>query len=208
LYRFVPREKSKPFIGKLQAMRHANVDRFDLSTQMPTSGTIPVEWVDIPDPDPKSDTVRYQARDLGAARLVRGEGIWFDEGTAYVCSTTGGPAGRGQVFALKIGSNGKRDALRQLVASPAQSALDMPDNITVAPWGDIILAEDGGGEQFIRGLTKTGELYDIARNAKSSGEFAGVCFSPDGSTLFVNMQMDGVTIAICGRSLPNLASRA
>lgn len=208
LYRFVPDNKSTPFVGKLQAMRHAKIDRFDLSTQVPKRGSIPIEWVDIADPDPKYDTVRYQARDQGAARLARGEGIWFSAGTVYICSTSGGKAGLGQVFALDLGKNGQHDALRLLVESPGASTLDMPDNITVAPWGDIILAEDGAGEQYIRGLTRTGKLYDIAKNAKSAGEFAGVCFSPDGSTLFANMQMDGITVAISGGSLPKLGARS
>jgi hypothetical protein len=206
LYRFVPKHKSQPFEGKLQALRHAKLPRFDLSTQMPKQGSVPVDWVDVPDPDPEQDTVRYQARDRGAARLARGEGIWFEDGSVYVCSTTGGAAGLGQVFALDLGKSGTKDTLRLLVESPGESTLDMPDNITVAPWGDIILAEDGAGDQFIRGLTKTGRLYDIARNAKSVGEFAGVCFSPDGSTLFANMQMDGLTVAIFGDGLQKLSA--
>ncbi len=60
------------------------------------------------------------------------------------------------------------------------------------------MAEDGPAEQFIRGITTAGRVYDLARNAKSSGEFAGVCLSPDGDTLFVNMQGDGLTVAING----------
>ena len=68
----------------------------------------------------------------------------------------------------------------------------------MAPWGDLILCEDGGGEQFLVGITPEGKFFKLARNAKSNSEFAGACFSPDGSTLFVNIQHQGLTLAITG----------
>ena len=74
----------------------------------------------------------------------------------------------------------------------------MPDNITLSPSGDLFLAEDGSGEQFVRVLTRDGRLFDVARNAKSRGELAGVCFAPDGKTLFFNLQQDGLTVAVRG----------
>ena len=47
------------------------------------------------------------------------------------------------------------------------------------------------------GVTPAGGLYTVAR-ARIEGEFAGAVFSPDGSTLFVNIQQSGVTLAITG----------
>jgi secreted PhoX family phosphatase len=40
-------------------------------------------------------------------------------------------------------------------------------------------------------------LYTFARSRRR-GEFAGATFSPDGGTLFVNMQNEGLTLAIAG----------
>jgi uncharacterized protein len=75
----------------------------------------------------------------------------------------------------------------------------MPDNITVAPWGGLFMAEDGGsGSNYIRGLDASGAVFDFARNAASASEFAGVCFAPDGRAMFVNIQRDGLTLAITG----------
>ena len=45
-------------------------------------------------------------------------------------------------------------------------------------------------------MTPDGKLYTLAANAYS--EFAGATFSPDGSTLFVNIQSPGITFAITG----------
>jgi secreted PhoX family phosphatase len=39
----------------------------------------------------------------------------------------------------------------------------------------------------LRGISPNGEIFDLARNLHNSIEFAGVCFSPDGRTLFVNL---------------------
>jgi uncharacterized protein len=40
----------------------------------------------------------------------------------------------------------------------------------------------------LRGITPQGAMFDFARNVTDTREFAGVCFSPDGETLFVNLQ--------------------
>jgi secreted PhoX family phosphatase len=50
-----------------------------------------------------------------------------------------------------------------------------------------VICEDGAGAQFLRGLTRSGEIFDFARNIQNTLEFAGACFSPDGQTLFVNL---------------------
>jgi secreted PhoX family phosphatase len=69
------------------------------------------------------------------------------------------------------------------------------------------MAEDGMGAQYVRALSPDGHIYDVARNARSSGEFAGICFSPDARALFVNLQHDGITLAIVG-PFAELAERA
>ncbi len=194
LYRFVPHSPQHPFRGKLQAMRLVGRPRFNTSRGMKLGEKLAVDWVDIPQPNPKQDTVRKQAHKLGAAKIRRGEGLAWHRGTLYLVSTTGGAAGVGQIFSLDP-AEGK---FALLAESPGESALDCPDNITVAPWGDIVVAEDGSGDQLLRGITPEGRVYDIARNAGSRGELAGVCFFPDGSTLFLNLQREGLTLAIRG----------
>ena len=42
---------------------------------------------------------------------------------------------------------------------------DGPDNITVSPWGGVILAEDGEGVQHLLAVTPDGETVLLARNA-------------------------------------------
>lgn len=199
LYRFVPQAKERPFEGRLQALRLIDHPRLDTGSDFDPSRSYRVDWVDIERPDSPEDDVREQAQARGAAIIRRGEGIAYDRGDVYVCATSGGPANAGQIFRLCPATADAPERLELVVASTDPNQLDMPDNLTVAPWGDLVVAEDGGSpHKFIRGITPQGRVYDIARNAHSSGELAGVCFSPDGKTLFFNMQRDGLTVAVTG----------
>ena len=85
--------------------------------------------------------------------------------------------------------------------SPGADVLDSPDNICVTPGGGLILCEDGSGQEFLHGLTQQGEIFKFAMNRVpgfTGSEFAGATFSPDGETLFVNIQVPGITFAIWG----------
>ena len=51
----------------------------------------------------------------------------------------------------------------------------------------------------LRIVTPEGKVTTFARNVDAQhSEWAGVTFSPDGSTLFANLQTNGVTVAITG----------
>jgi secreted PhoX family phosphatase len=128
----------------------------------------------------------------------------------YFVSTQGGaknPAdsapsgfgdGRGQVWAYDIAAS----TLLLVYESPAAATLDLPDNVVASRSGTLILCVDGGGDNFLRGLTPDGTIFDFARNADPNlvgQEFAGATFSPDYKTLFVNIQAEfGYSIAIWG----------
>ena len=70
------------------------------------------------------------------------------------------------------------------------------------------MCEDSTVDNYIRGLTRNGKLWDIALNRLVSqltglprfgDEFAGSTFSRDGHTLFVNIQAGrGMSFAIWG----------
>ena len=75
---------------------------------------------------------------------------------------------------------------------------DGPDNITVSPYGGIILAENGEGIQHLVGVTAEGRAYALARNELNDSEFTGPAFSADGKILFANIQSPGHVFAITG----------
>ena len=197
IYRFIPNiagELSKG--GKLQAL--AVVDQKSLDTRnwekplVIVDNQLPVRWIDMDDVHSPKDDLRQRGYKKGAARFARGEGMWYSDGSIYFACTNGGAKKQGQIW--KLTGN-----VLQLFAEPNDKNLcDKCDNLTVAPWGDLILCEDGGDNQFLIGVTPSGRFFKLGKNSVSNSEFAGACFSPDGSTLFVNIQHQGLTLAIIG----------
>lgn len=195
LYRFVPHDPSSPFEGRLQAMKVRGRRAEDLSP-LRTGARREIEWVDLPDPTPQDDDLRHRARRAGAASLRRGEGIAYADGSFYLTATSGGPIGAGQIFRLEDDADG--GTLEVVAASTDRGVMDMPDNITVAPDGTVFFAEDGGGHDLIRYVDANGRVLPLGRNAASAGEITGICFSPRGDACFVNLQEEGLTLAIRG----------
>ncbi len=87
----------------------------------------------------------------------------------------------------------------ELFAEPKNKALlSNCDNLTVAPWGDLILREDTSTVCRLIGVTPAGRYHVIAADSEPGRELAGACFSPVGTTLFVNVQNPGYSLAITG----------
>ncbi|HEX7118670.1 MAG TPA: alkaline phosphatase PhoX [Longimicrobiales bacterium] len=192
-YRFVP---NSPGVlqdgGRLQALAVRDRPGYFTPTGQRPGVALATTWVDIEDPDPADaatnpSAVFRQGVAGGAAVFHRLEGCWFDGGAVYFHATSGGNAGKGQVWQFRPdGDDGGTLAL--IFESPGGDVLDHPDNITVSPRGGILICEDADGACHLRGLTPEGQIFDFARNRRSQSEFAGACFSPDGRTLFVNVQ--------------------
>ena len=170
-----------------------------------------VEWIDLADVESPDGDLAQRGHAAGAARFCRGEGVAYgkrdgEAGSIFFNCTQGGAARAGQVWRYAPGPHeGRRSekdapgALTLIYESPSADVVDMCDNLAFSPWGDLILCEDGFGDQYLRGLTPAGRIYDFARNAHSGrAEFCGACFSPDGSVMFVNVQTPGFTFAIEG----------
>jgi uncharacterized protein len=205
-YRFIPKRQGKLSEGgKLQMLAIAGRRQSDLRTGQKAGEWLNVNWVEINEPDPPdaektTDVIYRQGLALGAATFARLEGCWYGGDSIYFTSTSGGEQRFGQVW--QYSPQGKdQGKLKLIFESPEEAVLDMPDNICVSPNGGLILCEDGHNEQYIRGLTREGKIFDFAKNilpGYEDKEFAGATFSPDGQTLFVNIQTPGLTLAIWG----------
>ncbi|MFD6026226.1 alkaline phosphatase PhoX [Streptomyces griseoluteus] len=201
--------------GILQAFRcFDSGGRFvdDLSRATRTGTVYGVDWVDVPDRDARTVPVRKQFTDGQVTRARKLEGMWWGDGGVYVVSSYAreeSPVRHdGQVWFY----DPRRRTLTLKVllgVNPdpsADGAFDGPDNITVSPYGGLVIAEDGEGVQHLFGATDGGRTYPIARNELNLGtesapeysEFTGVTFSPDGHTLFANIQDPGIMLAITG----------
>ncbi len=202
-YRFIPNQQGNLQAGgKLQMLKLVGRPGFNTTNAsvggvpalgMPVGIGFQAEWVDIDDPDPASinstTSCFGQGFAKGGARFARLEGCWWGDNSVYFNATSGGAIGAGQVFQYRPTSM-TGGTLTLLYESPSRTVLDAPDNICVSPRGGLVICEDGGGGQFLRGLTRDGRIFDLLRseNASSATEFAGACFSPDGRVLFFNTQ--------------------
>lgn len=211
IYRYIPNSPGNLLDGgTLQALavrgrQSLDTRNWEHPNLIAVGEELAVEWIDLEEIDSPNDDLRFRGFDAGAARFARGEGMWTGEDGIYFACTSGGHAERGQIWKyIPSPAEGESDEDNQpgrlvLFCEPNDPGLvDNADNLCVAPWGDLMLCEDGSGEQYLVGINTQGEVYKFGYNAVSESEFAGVNFSPDGSTLFVNIQSDGLTLAITG----------
>lgn len=212
IYRYLPHDPSDLHAGgTLQALAivdHPSLDvrNWAMTNTVAVGDRLAVHWVDLDDVESPDNSLRYQAFERGGARFARGEGMWRGTDAVYFACTNGGRARIGQIWKLTpspaegTGSEATRPGTLELFIEPNDATIvENADNLTVSPWGDLVVCEDGPGEQFLLGVTPAGTIYKLARNAYNGSEFAGATFSPDGSTLFVNIQHPhGFTLAIRG----------
>jgi uncharacterized protein len=211
--------------GLLEAMLCPEVP--DLSSFSDIGHELDVTWVAVPDPSALvKGSIRKQfdyvdLTDRANPKAVSGEGgpvtrsrkfegLWWANGRAWIVCSFARAEGSdwsdsyhdGQVWSY----DPKSAKLRLEVYFPLNTdpegagaeVPDGPDNITIDPWGGIVLAEDGLGPQHLVSVNREGDVRFLARNATSGSEFTGVIFSPDGRTLFANIQDEGYVFAITG----------
>jgi secreted PhoX family phosphatase len=211
-FRFIPNTRGALTSGgRLQMLAVVDRPRYDTTRGQDPFVRLGVEWVDIADPDPAAAeidpyAVMRQGLALGAAFFQRLEGCWWGDHGVYFNSTSGGDEGMGQIWHYRP-HGPMRGELVMIFESPGSDVLESPDNLCVSPRGGLVLCEDGNDDQFMRGLTTRGEIFDLVQAPSlTASEFAGACFSPDGETLFFNSQgstsafssSKGVTYAMRG----------
>lgn len=213
-YRFLPRRPhggrgSLHAGGVLQAMKVAGISS-DLSSVLTPGTVLPVRWIDVPNVDPGAGEtkVREQVIAAGATPIMKAEGTWvgLDGDIWFVSSRGDGPDAEDaedRSAGLHSGQIWRYDTSRQTielhVLLPHGSPYDGPDNITAGPHDFLLACTDGEDDQYLIGINEDGDVFPFAFNPADDAEFAGANFSPDGDTLFVNIQGEpSVTYAITG----------
>ena len=211
-YRFVPDSAGDLTAGRLQMLAVRKRPNYNTTSGQRVGEHLQTVWVDIDNPDPaeaetNSLAVFQQGQAKGGALFTRLEGCWYGDKSIFFHSTDGGDAELGQVWEYRPRGRSGNGTLTLIFESRSPEMLDAPDNLTVSPRGGIAICEDGDNGNYVRGLTTGGRIFDFAQNITNDREFAGATFSPDGETLFVNIQGDlsvggpgnkGMTFAIWG----------
>jgi uncharacterized protein len=211
LYRFLPDVPGELHRGgRLQALAVHSRAGFDTrnwssDSLLPLDQWLEVRWIELQDVDSNKNDLRLRGYHQGAARFARGEGLCFADGSIFFSCTIGGPDRLGQIFEYRLSpfegtdrETTQRGQFRLVAESTRASILRNADNLIMSPWGDLIICEDTAGHSGLIGLRPDGTQYYLADNAYTASEFAGVCFSPDGKTMFLNIQVQGLTLAING----------
>ena len=215
-YRFSPNRRGHLAEGgKLEILALKDKPNYNARFGQKPGATFAANWVTIDDPDPESadvdeQSVFKQGARKGAAHFSKLEGCFAaPNGRVYFVSSNGGDAEGGQIWIYEP-ITPDEGRLTLLFESPNRELLDMPDNISMHPQSKLLfMCEDGNytdtgrrpSDNYVRILTPAGKIADFARNIVPGfeiAEFAGVTFSPDGQTLFVNVQQAGMTFAIWG----------
>ena len=212
-YRYIPKQPGQlQKGGRLQAL--AIIDQPSKKTHnweakdMRVNERLATHWIDLQDVDSDTDDLRKRGAAAGAATFARGEGLSVAGDEFVFTCTNGGQARLGQIFTYRPspfeGTSAEQTApggLSLLAEANEGSLLKNCDNLTMAPWGDLLVCEDtnhNDGHCALVGIRPDGSQYLFANNTYSKSEIAGVCFSPDGKILFLNIQYPGLTIAITG----------
>lgn len=202
LYRFLPTYPGQLARGgTLQALVLEGIEdtRNWSARSMAVGDTVRGTWITMDDVEAPEDDLRQRGAAQGAALFARGEGIWMGEGELFFTCTSGGAAREGQIFRLQPDIH-SADVLELFYESPHESEYSYGDNLTVAPFGHLVVCEDSYDDvvqNHLRGITPEGAAYPLALLHRQT-ELAGACFSPDGRTLFVNAYSPTMTLAITG----------
>ena len=192
-YRFVPDSANvgaRPSeTGRLQALRVLGGVDIDADG---AQGPWPVDWLDIPNPNPVGilqggillgqTPTRHQVAETTA--FNGGEGIWFQNGVIYY--TTKGDT---RVYALDI----PRQTLEVLYDDAfyqPNAVLDSVDNLVMTPGGDIIVVEDKSeANQQAVAIKADGSIAAMVQLVGHEGsEVTGPAFSPDGRFFYFSSQ--------------------
>ena len=180
IYRFIPKTRGRlEEGGRVQALGFKGQKRVDTRNwdqqRVRPGSPVEVTWIDLDDVDSSNDDLRHRGFEKGAARFARGEGMWYGRNAVYFACTNGGRNKKGQIWRYipspfeGAENEEKTPGKLELFIEPNDGTLvENADNVTVAPWGDLILCEDGASEQFLVGVTPEGGIYKFGRNAISS----------------------------------------
>jgi secreted PhoX family phosphatase len=229
-YRYLPDDlRDLTAGGRLQMLAVRGAPKLDMRENQTPRVDLPVEWVDIEEPDPEQTSLDdprrtfIQGYEKGGALFNRLEGCWEEDGIVFFVSTSGGdaksgdvndpdpshPEGRyqegfGQIWMYRPGREG--GTLTLVYESPSGTELDSPDNITITPRGGLLMCEDDASSAFA-------DTHPLAPGIETVNRAVGLTQNGDAFEFAVNVlngsELAGVCFSPSGRTaFFNLFGRA
>jgi hypothetical protein len=160
-----------------------------------------VRWVRVPEPNPSPTGTPTRKQVPEATRFARAEGIWFDSGMVYVATTSDD-----KIHAYD--TVGERIEVIYDGEKTAENQLQMPDNLSVSPSGDLFVAENHDAEDghldvmlltpdlvISPFLTLEGPLHIYNAPGLGPSELCGPVFDASGTRFYVTSQRARATSA-------------
>jgi len=174
-----------------------------------------VTWKPVIDPGMPQAGVRANMENPPGTRFDGGEGLWFYELPTPLPAPPGGTVPtRALIFFSTKGDNriwayDIDNELIEIIFDNEQIEPDYNDvdNVTVSPWGDIVVAEDlveSGRSVGIRIMVVVPNVGSrvLVEVDQPGSEITGPAFSPDGSRLYFSSQRGPSGAGIGPGSLP------
>ena len=153
-----------------------------------------VRWLLVPNPNPGNGQTPTRKQVQGATVFARAEGIWFDSGMVYVATTADE-----KIHAYD--TVGERIEVIYDKAKIANPPLQMPDNLSVSPSGDLFVAENHDAEDGHLDVVLLTPDLEIAPFVSVEGpkhiydnpilgpsELTGPVFDPSGTRFYFTSQ--------------------
>ncbi|MCG8317607.1 MAG: PhoX family protein, partial [Pseudomonadales bacterium] len=186
-YRFTPQEYPNLAQGILEV---AVVDGYETASNIEPDNEVTIRWEQVPAPFPEvrktshstlinSTPTRLQV--ASATHFDGGEGIWYHQGQLFFTTK-----GDNRVWELDLQT--QRLSVLYDFDTAANPILSGVDNVTVAPSGDVVVAEDGGDMQLVA-VNEYGDVAPILQVVdQDHSEITGPAFNPAGNRLYFSSQ--------------------
>lgn len=169
------------------------LEHYGQLTQADLGRSYPVRWV-AGGADRRAQTTDLRRQFPGATQHRKIEGVWSDnEGKGLWFTLSYVDAGEFPGVTANQGIIMYYSFAEQTMTVkeywPVGHHFDSPDNITVSPWGGVVIAEDGSDPNHLVAFTERAGSSTLAEDLDARGEWAGPCFG-GGNALFANIQGD------------------
>jgi secreted PhoX family phosphatase len=148
-----------------------------------------VTWHRVPDPNVVTQAKTTRQQVPAATKFPGGEGLWHHQGVIYF--TTKGDR---KVWAYDTATQ-TVDLVYHHSLTP-DAALNAVDNVTVSPYGDVYVCEDGGNmeiclitpDRVVAPFLRLGNVDGSVAADHEASEMVGVVFDPTGTRMYFGSQ--------------------